>query len=208
MKCEKPNAATTKFTGTVSVEGHEPAVLSINNVLLRGSSVRNTEYVIGMVINTGVDTKVMQGAREPPLKNSSIDRGINYLMVGVILILIIMCVLSEILKQTLHEALGNHWYLHEIVGTVSPLKPFVVGVLRFVVLLAGFVSVSLYVSVDFNKSWYKKIMQDDPAMYHKASNTSLKVRTMGRNGGARPHLARLLPPDTHTYIHAHMRIHT
>ena len=77
--CEKPNAATTKFTGTVHVDGTQ-AVLSISNVLLRGSTVRNTDYVIGLVVNTGVDTKVMQGAVAPPLKYSSVDHGVNYLM--------------------------------------------------------------------------------------------------------------------------------
>jgi len=65
VTCEQPNAGTNKFTGRVNVEGQQPCALSISNVLLRGSSVRNTEYVIGMVLNTGVETKVMQGAREP-----------------------------------------------------------------------------------------------------------------------------------------------
>ena len=59
VECEQPNAATTKFTGKVHVEGHPPVALSISNVLLRSSSVRNTDYVIGLVVNTGADSKVM-----------------------------------------------------------------------------------------------------------------------------------------------------
>ena len=31
--------------------------------------------------------------------------------VAVIVVLIIMCLMSETLKQILHEELGNHWYL-------------------------------------------------------------------------------------------------
>ena len=65
---------------SVGADNTEMMVLSINNVLLRGSSVRNTEYIIGLVVNTGVDTKVMQGARAPPLKRSQIDLAINVIM--------------------------------------------------------------------------------------------------------------------------------
>ena len=45
------------------LQNQPEVVLSINNVLLRGSSVRNTEYVIGLVVNTGRYSKVMQGMR-------------------------------------------------------------------------------------------------------------------------------------------------
>ena len=48
------------------LQNQPEVVLSINNVLLRGSSVRNTEYVIGLVVNTGRDSKVIQGVRAPP----------------------------------------------------------------------------------------------------------------------------------------------
>jgi len=62
---ERPNPQTNKFTGKVMLQNQPEVVLSINNVLLRGSSVRNTEYVIGLVVNTGRDSKVMQGMRAP-----------------------------------------------------------------------------------------------------------------------------------------------
>ena len=84
VECEKPNAATSKFVGKLVLEGSDDStVLGINNVLLRGSSLRNTAYVLGLVINTGIDTKVMQGARKPPLKRSQIDLGINKIMMCV-----------------------------------------------------------------------------------------------------------------------------
>jgi len=35
VECEQPNAATTKFTGRVHLDGQQPVALSISNVLLR-----------------------------------------------------------------------------------------------------------------------------------------------------------------------------
>ena len=43
-------------------------------------------------------------------------------------------------------------------------------------LLAAFVSVSLYVSVDSNKAFMKVIMERRPEMRHEESGTKLKVR--------------------------------
>jgi phospholipid-transporting ATPase len=136
-------------------------------------------YVIGLVVNTGVDSKVMQGSKSPPLKSSSIDKGINYLMAGVMCIQLVLCTFSEALQRLLHEGLVDHFYLHESIGKESPLPNVMIGVLRFVVLLASFVSVSLYVSVDFNRACTKAIVEHDRRFYHFESGTRLRVRTMG-----------------------------
>ena len=172
---ETPNAATTKFTGTVQLDNQPVAVISINNVLLRGSSVRNTEYVIGLVVNTGADSKVMQGQKAPPTKNSSVDVATNYMMIGIMATQFVLCVVSSILQVLMNEPLESHWYLHVDVANELPPADFVQTCLSFYVLLSMFVSVSLYVSVDFNRTLYKSKMERDPAFFHKESNTRLKV---------------------------------
>lgn len=88
IECETPNAATNKFVGKLCVEGKPDSPLSVSNVLLRGSSVRNSEYAIGLVINTGSDTKVMQGARKSKTKESGIDKNINPIIGGVCILLV------------------------------------------------------------------------------------------------------------------------
>jgi len=180
VECEQPNAATTKFTGKVRLEDGTETALSINNVLLRSSSVRNTDYVIGLVINTGADSKVMQGQQPPKLKRSTLDRGINLLMVGVICLQLVLCLVCTLMQAAYDDEQkpgGDQpaWYLHT---GEDATHSAVVGILRFFVLLAAFVSVSLYVSVDSNKFIMKTIMEKQPAMQHAESQTRLKVRTM------------------------------
>ena len=179
IECEQPNAATTKFTGKVHVEGHPPVVLNINNVLLRCCSVRNTDYVIGMVVNTGRDTKVMQGQMEPPLKSSTLDRGINFLMTGIVSIQLLLCLVATALRLVNDREVATHWYTHEGIDSdtqaVDAYTVFI-GILRWFVTLAAFVSVSLYVSVDSNKAFMKVIMEKRQEMFY--NGTKLKVRTM------------------------------
>ena len=58
--CERPNNGIYKFEGCAKIpQRGEPIPLCVDNLLLRGSSLKNTEEVMGMCIFTGHDSKVM-----------------------------------------------------------------------------------------------------------------------------------------------------
>lgn len=60
IECESPNNAIYKFNGTWTLPGENKKIpLSIDQMILRGSSLRNTDFIIGVVIYQGHDTKVM-----------------------------------------------------------------------------------------------------------------------------------------------------
>ena len=184
VECEQPNAATRKFVGTLTLrpsvltQAAETVPLNINNMLLRGSVVRNTEYVIGLVINTGVDTKVMQGARKPPLKRSFIDRAINVMMVSILVTQVTACFIGAAAELGVSEAehIRDAWYLKSDDGT-HEATTFAIVYLRYFVLLANFVSVSLYFSVDLNKHVTARLIALNTRMHHADSYTTCKVRT-------------------------------
>lgn len=69
VKCEDPNANLYTFVGSMEYEEQQNP-LSPQQLLLRDSKLRNTEYIYGAVIFTGHDTKVMQNATDPPSKRS------------------------------------------------------------------------------------------------------------------------------------------
>ena len=55
-----PNNAIYKFEGNIELEGlSEKASLGAENMDLRGSSLKNTEFIYGVAVFTGHDTKVM-----------------------------------------------------------------------------------------------------------------------------------------------------
>ena len=51
--------------------------VTLNTVLLRGTVVRNTEWVIGFVLATGIDTKIVMNSGGTPSKRSKIERQMN-----------------------------------------------------------------------------------------------------------------------------------
>lgn len=79
IHCENPNSAIYKFEGFMSL-GMDGQKISLNSdyVLLRGMSVRNTEYVIGVVIFTGHETKVMMNSASAKYKFSRLELLSNY----------------------------------------------------------------------------------------------------------------------------------
>jgi magnesium-transporting ATPase (P-type) len=60
MECELPNRDLYEFSGTLSITSIPyPIPVSTNQVLLRGSKLKNTKWINGLVIYTGHDTKLM-----------------------------------------------------------------------------------------------------------------------------------------------------
>jgi len=63
VRCEKPNNAIYKFEGTIQIPQRRKMIsLNVDNLLLRGSRLRNTDYVLGVAIYQGHDTKIMQNS--------------------------------------------------------------------------------------------------------------------------------------------------
>lgn len=51
--------------------------LNLDHLLLRGCGLRNTKYVLGIVVYTGHETKIMKNSKNARFKMSSIQRGTN-----------------------------------------------------------------------------------------------------------------------------------
>ena len=60
MECDLPNRDLYEFAGTLSITSIPyPIPVSTNQVLLRGSKLKNTKWINGLVVYTGPDTKLM-----------------------------------------------------------------------------------------------------------------------------------------------------
>lgn len=86
--------------------------LGPDQVLLRGSVLRNTRWVFGLVVYTGHETKLMKNSTSAPLKRSSVDKLINKQTLILFMILIVLCVISASCSEWWSHTHGdNDWYL-------------------------------------------------------------------------------------------------
>lgn len=80
--CEPPNNLLNRFDGTLIWNGQRYS-LDNEKVLLRGCVLRNTQWCYGVVVFAGKDTKLMQNSGKTKFKSTSIDRLLNFIIIGV-----------------------------------------------------------------------------------------------------------------------------
>jgi phospholipid-translocating ATPase len=81
---------------TTGAQKQEP--VTINELLLRGCAIRNTSWVIGLVVFTGADTKIMLNGGDAPTKRSKIEVETNFNVIVNFMVLLVMCTIAAILS--------------------------------------------------------------------------------------------------------------
>ncbi|KUF96537.1 Proteasome subunit alpha type [Phytophthora nicotianae] len=187
--CETPNNSIHRFSGSMTLEGGKKEVITTNAIVLRGSTLRNTEYIYGLVVNTGPDTKIMMASSSEPMKWSNMERRLNRQILYICVLMVVLCLTGAILStvwnakyldKDKHKAA---WYLYDGGSTAikSPVGNFFIMVLYYFLLLNSFIPVSLYVSMTSVKFMQSYFMNNDLEMYHEDTDTPCQVRTMSLN---------------------------
>ncbi|KAM7538028.1 hypothetical protein Aperf_G00000064652 [Anoplocephala perfoliata] len=78
IECEQPTRTLDAFVGTLYDENNVGYPLDSTQMLLRGATLKNTNWVFGAVVYTGKESKVMLNSTAAPLKRSSVDKQTNY----------------------------------------------------------------------------------------------------------------------------------
>ncbi len=63
----------------------KPKPVNIKNLILRGSMMRNTEYAIGIIVYSGMQTKIMKNLKKIPHKVSNVMDLMNKMLYTVLL---------------------------------------------------------------------------------------------------------------------------
>lgn len=142
--------------------------ISAETLLLRGCSLRNTDWVIGIVVFTGDDTKIMQNSGASPSKRSRISRELNWTVVSNFVILFFMCLICGI---------ANGIYLRDKSSTFNVFdhgsqagSAALGGLVTFftcLILFQNLVPISLYISIEIVKTAQAYFIYSDVDMYYK-----------------------------------------
>ncbi|XP_028556647.1 putative phospholipid-transporting ATPase 9 isoform X2 [Dendrobium catenatum] len=190
ITCEDPNANLYTFVGSMDLEGQKHP-LSPQQLLLRDSKLRNTDYVYGVVVFTGHDTKVMQNATDPPSKRSKIERKMDKLIYLLMASLVLIAGIGSIFfgiktDKDLNDDKMKRWYLRLDDTDVfyDPKRPALAAILHFItamMLYSYFIPISLYVSIEVVKVLQTIFINQDRQMYHEESDKPAHARTSNLN---------------------------
>ncbi|KAM4719225.1 phospholipid-transporting ATPase ID-like [Anableps anableps] len=181
VRCEPPNNRLDKFKGTLTVNGQNYG-LDNDKILLRGCTLRNTEWCFGLVIFGGPDTKLMQNSGKTKFKRTSIDHLMNVL---------VLCIFGFLFTLCFILAIGNAiWEVKEgsVFTVFLPREPGVNAALSsflsfwsYVIVLNAVVPISLYVSVEVIRLGNSFFINWDRKMYYAKNDTPAQARTTTLN---------------------------
>lgn len=76
VECDRPDVNMYRLNAAVEV-GSQMFPVDMQMILLRGTVLRNTKWVIGLVLYTGEDTKIVMNSGGTPSKRSKVERQMN-----------------------------------------------------------------------------------------------------------------------------------
>lgn len=94
VECDRPDTNMYRLNTAITRNG-EKSPADLQMVLLRGTILRNTDWAIGLVLFTGVDTKIILNSGSTPSKRSRVERQINP-QVYVLLIHFLVTILTRV----------------------------------------------------------------------------------------------------------------
>uniref|UniRef100_A0AAY4DHN0 Phospholipid-transporting ATPase n=1 Tax=Denticeps clupeoides TaxID=299321 RepID=A0AAY4DHN0_9TELE len=179
MECESPNRHLYEFVGNIRLDGHSTVPLGPDQILLRGAQLRNTQWVHGVVVYTGHDTKLMQNSTRPPLKLSNVERITNFqilVLFGCLLAISLVCSVGQTIWK--YQYGNDAWYMDLNYGGAAN---FGLNFLTFIILFNNLIPISLLVTLEVIKFIQAFFINWDTDMLYEATNTPAMARTSNLN---------------------------
>ncbi|OTF71789.1 phospholipid-transporting ATPase IA-like protein, partial [Euroglyphus maynei] len=179
INCDLPNKELYEFVGKIIINNREYPI-SPENILLRGAKLRNTEWVIGCVIYTGHETKLMMNSlNKTILKQSYVEIMTNRQILALLGILIIICLISAICSVLWTQHNQAHWYIAELQSQVT--ANFFLILLTFIILYNNLIPISLQVTLEMVRFIQAHFINNDLEMYCAETDTPAMARTSNLN---------------------------
>eukprot|EP00051_Salpingoeca_urceolata_P016661 m.223052 g.223052 ORF g.223052 m.223052 type:complete len:1149 (-) comp18744_c2_seq2:55-3501(-) len=170
-----PNNNLFSLDGSLHLKNNPDVSFSLGNVVLRGCDLRNTEYVYGLVIYTGHDSKIMQNIAKPRVKRTVVQMMMNIQILGVFVLLFFLSMGMAIFSSYFTRGDRKvHWYVD---SPNSSTSQGVVDFFAYVLLLHSMIPLSAYVSVELVKLAHARFIGFDLDMYDADTDTPAAART-------------------------------
>ncbi|XP_025410244.1 probable phospholipid-transporting ATPase IA isoform X2 [Sipha flava] len=179
IECELPNKLLYTFLGRLTLMNNSSIPLDNKQFLHRGSILRNTNWIYGVVIYTGEETKLMLNKTVNSLKKSTMDRFLNSQLKTVFLLIILLSLVCAICNTLwTKKNFKNHWYLElKDADSYTLFLQFI----SFFIIFHNTIPVSLQVYVRVVRLLQAWFIKNDIDMYHEENNSPAMVKSPNLN---------------------------
>lgn len=195
IRCEQPNRNIYEFTANMEFNGHK-FPLSQSNIVLRGCQLKNTEWIIGVVVYAGQETKAMLNSAMSPAKRSKLEGYMNRETLWLSIFLFIMCLVvalgmgSWLVRHK--ERLDTLPYYRKRYFTNGaddgkryrfygiPMETFF-SFLSSIIVFQIMIPISLYITMEMVRLGQSYFMIEDKHMYCRISSSRFQCRSLNIN---------------------------
>jgi len=178
---DAPSPSLSSFEGTLRMHEGSQVNFTAENMLFRGSEVRNVKWVVGIVLYTGRETKVLMGNTGPKKKQSKVDRSTNQIIVSVLLFLLFLIFLSEVLFYVGPWVRSEKlWYLMYTTESTGLIFPSWLGQMcLYLILYKNILPILLYAVQEGLSQIQAHYIKWDLNMYNEATDKTAMCNTSG-----------------------------
>ncbi|KAI5955292.1 DNF3 [Candida jiufengensis] len=169
---EDPNLDLYNFEASFQLND-EIYSLNSDNIVYRGSILRNTDSVLGIVVFTGEETKIrMNNIKNPRTKAPKLQKNINYIVIFMVFVVIMLSAFSTMAQRIqFRDHRLKDWYLYQQDAGVAAT------LMGFIIMYNTLIPLSLYVTMEIIKVMQLCFLQFDIDMYHVETNTPADAKT-------------------------------
>ena len=173
IRINVPNANLNYINGTfhpkfkkMDIDIDQDIIISNKEFILKGSVLKNTNWIIGVVAYTGMNNKIILNSKKPRIKMSKIAKKLNLYLLFVFVLLIFCCVICSIIHHLKYEKFKKFYKTTILIKTHSITESVIIFFTYFL-LLNTFIPISLIVTIEIVKMMQGIFIKWDILLYSK-----------------------------------------
>ncbi|XP_015433968.1 PREDICTED: probable phospholipid-transporting ATPase VD isoform X2 [Dufourea novaeangliae] len=178
IEVDQPSTRIYRFHGAVVHPNGGRVPVSTENLLLRECLLKNTDFVEGIVIYAGHETKAMLNNGGPRYKRSRLEKQMNRDVIWCVVILLLLCVIGAIGCRLWLSGYSGLWFVPFIPVLQEPSYESMLTFWTFVIILQVMIPLSLYVTIEMAKVGQVYHIGHDVALYDTDTDRSAECRAL------------------------------
>ena len=173
IQCTPPDHSLYSWSGSFWVQGEKLCNVLTEQLLLRGAVLRKSEWAVGVVVYTGMQTKLKMNDEETPPKTTQVEHLMNemiFLIFKIQMLLVIVLAAMKVAFMVVEEE-EMHYLLTATGAAEISWFDGVKAFCTYMLLTSPMIPISLYVTMEIVKNVTKKFIDSDYAMYTAQTDT-------------------------------------
>jgi phospholipid-transporting ATPase len=180
-ECKAPNEHIYEFNANIKILNN---IIHIDNknFLLRGCTLKQTEYVYGLVVYVGHNTKIMKNSPKAKTKISRIEYIMNKQLIMIFLLQIVLSIFGAIMNQvwTYQHKTEMEYYIFNTIIKIG-LSTILARIGTWILIFTNLVPISLLVTLEMVKYAQGIFISWDRDLYDTKNNIATNVQTSTLN---------------------------